>query len=618
MKTIYHVIFCLLAVFLGIGPLGYAIYTSTILPLHIVAGINFIAWLAVCLLVASRFKMLAAVDKSFELIGLPTVEGALEVKLSNFLRESQRYHTAAYAFRAEGRVGRNDLGKNLRHIVQLAYDQLGAESAELSLSNSDSGLWSQAMIIGSPRSLASQSLLVEAANETRSEVPESEQVLVQSLTFAGTNFGVLRVELPPGRTATKADYQVLYLLATQGAIMLIDARFTDEILRMKRTSEESIQAKTGFLANLSHEIRGPLGIILNGVELLIEGLCGPITEAQKDTCRMVKNNGEHLLDLVNDVLDYAKVEAGKVTAKPLDILVKPLLSDLATVVRSQAMAKKHKLVVEPIDESLGVSCDKRHIRQVLINFLTNAIKYTPDGGEITVRAQRHAGNRVKLSVTDTGIGIPEQERHKVFGAFERVENEYALQQVGTGLGMPLACRLAEVNGGSVDFESESGKGSTFWISLPAIHIEPIKVNSEPRKDGERIEPQGNGEAILLVDHDVDARQMLERYLVHQGFAIVNATSGSEVMKALRDKPIHLAVVESDMPGLPGEEMVAVIRSNPKAAKVPIIMLSSKAFVFDIERFLKLGVDRCLSKPVELSELAVTARRLIDETRTIVV
>ncbi len=586
------------------------------LTVHVIAGLNLIAWTGVCLILVSQAKMLRAVDSSFKALGLPEVDGPLEVKLSSFLRESQRYHTAAYAFRAEGNVVPNDLGVNLRHIVRLACDQLNAESAELSLCDDQSRLWSQAMIIGMPRSIASQSMLVEACTDAPQATEPPEHVLVQPLSFAGTTFGVLRVELAEGTTPTKADRQVLYLLATQGALMLVDSRFTDELLRMRRLSEESIRAKTGFLANLSHEIRGPLGIILNGVELIIDGLCGPVTESQKETCGMIRGNGEHLLDLVNDVLDYAKVEAGKVNAKPLNIQVHTLLEDLATVVRSQAMAKKHKLIVEPVDKHIGIFCDKRHARQILINFLTNAIKYTPDGGTITLRALRAAGNKIKISVSDTGIGIPESEREKVFGAFERVDNKYALAQMGTGLGMPLTRRLAEVNGGNVDFQSIDAEGSTFWVNLPAVEIDVPDVTTEETPGKEVKGPQGNGEAVLLVDHDQDARQMLERYLVHQGFAIVHASSGSEVTKILREKAIELAVVESDLPDLPGEELVSVIRSNPKAAKVPIILLSSRAFVFDIERFLKLGVDRCLSKPVELSEIAVTARRLIDETRSL--
>ncbi len=607
-------LYCAGTILLGGAPLVYSVWQEVPIPIHILSGINFVAWVGVCLKYISHAKMLDAVDKTFQAMGLTTLQGSLEDKLADFLLQSKRLQKVAHAFQAEGGLSESELGKNLRRIVELAYEGLNARSAELSLYEAESELWSQAMLIGSPSNINSQSMLVEACNEDSSSLKKIGNILVQPIAFAGTSFGALRVELE--EEPTSSDREVIELLATQGALMLIDAQFTEELLKMRAKSEESVRAKTGFLANLSHEIRGPLGIVLNGTELLLDGLCGPITDAQRETCNMVKNSADHLLDLVNDVLDYAKVEAGKVTAKPLDIALKPLLSDLSKVIRSQAHAKNHKVVLENVEDTLGVICDKRHIRQMLINFLTNAVKYTPDGGQITIKAQRLANNRVKISVTDTGIGIAETEREKVFNAFERVENQYALAQMGTGLGMPLTVRLAEVNKGTVDFESEEGRGSTFWVNLPAARIEVEQGKSEEGEREIRTRPQGHGETILLVDHDPQAREMLERYLAHQGFQILYATSGTEVTKVLREKRIELAVVENDIPGFPGEDMVAVIRSNPSASKVPIILLSSKAFVFDIERFLKLGVDRCLSKPVELVEVATTARRLIDETRSL--
>jgi CheY-like chemotaxis protein/anti-sigma regulatory factor (Ser/Thr protein kinase) len=385
---------------------------------------------------------------------------------------------------------------------------------------------------------------------------------------------------------------------------------------MRVAGEESTRAKTGFLANLSHEIRGPLGIILNGVELINDGLCGPVTESQRETLGMIKQNGDHLLDLVNDVLDYAKVEAGKIKAKPVKLKVGSLLTDLSNVVRSQSIAKKQDLKTDPVEKDLTLLCDKRHARQMLINLLTNAVKYTPLNGSIHISAERIPGNRIKITVADTGIGIPVAERSKVFGAFERVEDKYAQSQVGSGLGMPLTKRLAEVNKGTVDFESEQGVGSTFWLILPAaetVEEEEILGGTEKRQG---VFARGRGEAILLVDRENDERDMLERYLAHQGFKVINAANGAEVLRTLREWPIDLAVVEYDLPDITGEEMVGMIRQNPAAADLPIVMLSSKAFVFDIERFLKLGVDRCLSKPVDLCEIADTARQLIDETKSI--
>jgi len=575
-----------------------------------------VGWGAVAWLSQQSDEISKKLKSTREAIGLSTGGLSLAANMGSLASEFERYHRAVTAFQGDSAGQRKELGESLRKIATLVYRELGANAVEMSLFDEVSRQWSQAMVIGAPRSVNSQAMLAAAAEARERQILsfDNYQVVVMPVMFAGKVFGALRVEIPGAQRPGKSDIEMIHLYAVQGAFALVDASFTDELLRLRRASEETVQAKTGFLANLSHELRGPLGIILNGVELMHDGLCGPISEQQQETLRMVKDSGEHLLDLVNDVLDYAKVEAGKIVPKVVQISVHDLLEDLTAVIRTQAVEKGHQLELLKVDKSLGMLCDKRHARQMLINFLTNAVKYTPQGGKITVSAVRISGNKVKISVSDTGIGIPENQREKVFSAFERVEDKYALTQIGTGLGMPLTRRLAEVNGGTTNFESEVGKGSTFWIVLPAVEIES---HATPQTESvTNVLPQGNGESILLIDHDAATRQMLGTYLEKQGFAIHQAKSGSEVFKILRERPVELAVVESDMPDLPGEEMVAAIRSSPNAAGVPIILLSSKAFVFDIERFLKLGVDRCLSKPVTLSEVAVTVRRLIDESRAI--
>jgi signal transduction histidine kinase/CheY-like chemotaxis protein len=587
-------------------------------PLHVLLTINFIGWSSVCVLYISERNMHKCVDSTSDKLGFSKGAGSLETKLAKFLVDLERFATASFEFRPQGEEGTNNLWLSLYRIVLTTYNDLDAQAVELALFDDKSKLWTQAMLVGSPRGPFSQAMLLEGGQLTNPADFDDNGVITmaQPVSFAGTLFGCLRVELRKGELPSKEDRRILSLFATQGALMLVDSQFTDQLLRMRVAGEESTRAKTGFLANLSHEIRGPLGIILNGVELINDGLCGPVTESQRETLGMIKQNGDHLLDLVNDVLDYAKVEAGKIKAKPVKLKVGSLLTDLSNVVRSQSIAKKQDLKTDPVEKDLTLLCDKRHARQMLINLLTNAVKYTPLNGSIHISAERIPGNRIKITVADTGIGIPVAERSKVFGAFERVEDKYAQSQVGSGLGMPLTKRLAEVNKGTVDFESEQGVGSTFWLILPAaetVEEEEILGGTEKRQG---VFARGRGEAILLVDRENDERDMLERYLAHQGFKVINAANGAEVLRTLREWPIDLAVVEYDLPDITGEEMVGMIRQNPAAADLPIVMLSSKAFVFDIERFLKLGVDRCLSKPVDLCEIADTARQLIDETKSI--
>jgi signal transduction histidine kinase/CheY-like chemotaxis protein len=611
-------ILALCSFLLGAALLCWGLFFAPSAAAHVYGLAGSVGWILVGLLVMREKKIYSTIADASKLIGLSEPQGAFTRLVESFAYEFTRFIRSITAFQGNLSSGAKDLGESLRKIAKMVYVELHANAVEMSLFDEGSHQWSQGMVIGAPRSMNSQAMMAAAAEARERQILsyDNYQVLVMPVILAGKVFGAIRVEIPGAQRPSQNDIELLHLFAVQGALALVDARFTDELLRMRRASEETVRAKTGFLANLSHELRGPLGIILNGVELIRDGLCGSVSEQQQSTLKMIKDSGDHLLDLVNDVLDYAKVEAGKIIPKPVQIPVKDLVEDLAAVVRTQAVEKGHVLDVQPVDPALGMLCDKRHARQMLINFLTNAVKYTPNGGRITLSAARVSGNRVKISVADTGIGIPENQKSKVFAAFERVDDKYALSQMGTGLGMPLTRRLAEVNGGAADFDSTVGEGSTFWLMMPAVEIEAPALSLPASGEDSKLAPQGQGEAILLIDHDASTRQMLGTYLQSQGFDIFQAKSGGEVLKILRDTPVELAVVESDMPDLPGEEMVAAIRSMPNAASVPIILLSSKAFVFDIERFLKLGVDRCLSKPVTLSEVAITARRLIDEARNI--
>lgn len=573
----------------------------------IVLSINAIGWILVAIFIWKRLLLLESY--SIALQGRATDQKVkyLEEEIAEYLLRTAQLFRVGFSQSLDDyqRTGA-DLSSSLRGIAEIAYRELNAESVELSLYDQQNDVWSQAFLLGVPRS--EQSL----ARESKESRP---QVVRKEIKLAGTVFGALRVVISADAPRAAAE-ELLSLLAIQGGLMLVNSRYTEELLRMKQVSEESIRVKTGFLANLSHEIRGPLGTILNGVEISLDGLCGPVTDDQKEILGMIKKSGEHLLDLVNDVLDYAKVEAGKVLVTLSAMAVKPLLNDLSAVVRSQAHNKGHTVIVQPIVDDLGVICDKRHLRQMIINMLTNAIKYTQEKGTITISAERLPADRVKISVKDTGIGIPEAERHKVFGAFERVDDSYAMTQTGTGLGMPLTRRLAELNGGQADFDSTYGQGSTFWIILPATEIkQTASRDSDANAVTEKL-AQGKGETILLVDNDEGARDILAKYLVDQGFAIEKAESGAQVLQLLRDKKIELMVVENELPDLQGAELVSAVRSYPKAQTLPIILLSSRAFVFDIEHYLKLGVDRCLSKPVELKVLASTARQLIDESRSL--
>jgi signal transduction histidine kinase/CheY-like chemotaxis protein len=606
-----------IAFFAALGLIGLVPLVSVtggnaipLLSPNLVAAFNMLGWSLVIVLLVARRDMRAQLEIDAERLGLDVRRKGAEKLLEQIIAEVNRKNSSLSINLVERRItSKEELSVTLERIVALSFKLLSAESAELALFDRDSGLYHSAFVLGKPFSVGAQAMLSDAI---KGETPNSPEVMVQPIVFSGTILGTLRVGLKKGRIPSIGDIEIIKLLALQSSLAVINAQYTSELFKMKRASEESVKAKTGFLANLSHELRGPLGIMLNAVELVLDGLCGPVNSEQLDTLKMVHSNGEHLLELINDVLDYAKVESGKLTPNKTEVLCDDLLRDITEVVRTQAELKSHRLVFLPCNETLVVSCDRRHIRQMMINLLTNAIKYTPDGGHIEVWAERAPGYKIKLNVKDSGVGIEASERDKVFAAFERVKHSYSLNQVGTGLGMPLTKKLAEVNGGGIDFSSVPNEGSHFWLLFPAVELTSSIINESDNEQSQRQgEAKGHGETVLLVEKEEGDRNMLAHYLTHTGFKVLQGKSKEEALEILRSTHIDVGIVDNNIADNPEEDIITVIRENAHNANFPLILLSSRAFVFDIEKYLKLGVDRCLTKPIQLKALGKICRELID-------
>lgn len=581
------------------------------LGLVVITMSNAIAWSVVGAFLFSRAKLNQKISRTAREFGINPRYKSLEKLIASLVAEISRKNEAFTVNLVERRItSKEELSRTLERIVQLAYSLLSADSAELALFDKESGLYHSSFVLGKPFRSSAQAMLAGAMEGRDKENPAD--VLIQPIAFAGSVLGSLRVALKRGTVPSPGDQEIIRLLALQGGLALINAQYTEQLLRMRQASDESVKAKTGFLANLSHEIRGPLGIMLNAVELVVDGLCGPVNEDQLDTLKMVRQNGEHLLELINDVLDYAKIESGRMTPHAVEISVDELLQDITNVVRAQAEAKKHKLVFKPLNDALAFRCDRRHARQMLINLLTNAIKYTPDGGNIEVWAERVPGNKVRLSVKDSGVGIGSSDRHKVFAAFERIENAYSLKQVGSGLGMPLTKRLAELNNALIDFKSSPGQGSTFWLVFQAVEMTSASITEEAKTQKEA---KGEGQAILLLQKEDGERNLLSRYLEHIGFNPLCAHSQLEAGEIIRNADIKLLLLDNSVVDTSWEDLLSALSKEIGGRKIPIMLVTSRAFVFDIEKYLKLGIDRCLIKPIELKKMGVICRELIDGTHS---
>jgi len=232
--------------------------------------------------------------------------------------------------------------------------------------------------------------------------------------------------------------------------------------------DAAMKSKDLFLSNISHELRTPLNSIIGFTDLLLtEELGSSLSEQQRDFLETVARNGRHLLELINELLDLQRIAAGRMELKPEAVDLAALLTETTGSVQAQVQKHRHAMVVSPTSPGLRVQADRGRVRQVLLNLLSNAIKFTPDGGRITVAAGPvNGGSEVRIAVTDTGIGIAADDQPKLFQEFSQLDASASRKYEGTGLGLALSRRLIELHGGAIGVESEMGKGSTFWFTLP--------------------------------------------------------------------------------------------------------------------------------------------------------
>jgi signal transduction histidine kinase/CheY-like chemotaxis protein len=435
------------------------------------------------------------------------------------------------------------------------------------------------------------------------------QVHREDLIFAGQVVGKLSVKFAADCEAGEDRIGRLREVAHECAMSIVNARFTQATLPKQQESEQQVRVRSAFLANLSHELRSPIGIVLNASELLLEGVCGAVTADQEETLTMVKLNAEHLMELITDVLDYSRVEAGTLTPHPEVLSLAAQVGEVSNMVGSQA-AKKHQYIrCRPSSEEFAVRFDRRHLRQSLLNVLTNAIKYTPEGGTVEVWIERVANSMFRICVRDSGIGIGQQDRGRVFAAFERLDHPYARAQMGTGLGLSLTRKLIELNGATIDFHSELGFGSTFWIDVPREEsVAPVLSQREDLSV-----PLASGERILMVSPEDEERVLVARYLRSVGYDILFASTESEARQYLRSGGVSLVLLTDRFVPTSGGRFASFVRDEERDRHIPVLLLTRRAFLADVEHYLREDVDRCLAKPVRLSELALACRTSLDYT-----
>ena len=372
---------------------------------------------------------------------------------------------------------------------------------------------------------------------------------------------------------------------------------TTELTAANAELARAARLKDEFLANMSHELRTPLNGILSLSEILQEGIYGFLNPQQTKSICTIEESGRHLLSLINDILDLAKIDAGKLELEMTPVSVEGIGNASMRLIKEMALKKRIKTSVNYDSALTIIQADERYLLQILLNLLSNAVKFTPEGGQINLEVSAEQGV-VNFIVSDTGIGIAEKDMDRLFKPFMQVDSGLNRAYEGTGLGLSLVYRLTELHGGSVSVKSEVGKGTRFVVSLPLRAITEVPKNSpEPQADS----PSSSG-LILLVDDNLTSLETLSDYLKAKGYQIILAYDGTQAIERTIEEHPDLILMDIQMPCLDGLEATRRIRAKAEVGATPIIALTALAMPGDRERCLEAGVNEYLSKPVSFKQL----------------
>ena len=368
--------------------------------------------------------------------------------------------------------------------------------------------------------------------------------------------------------------------------------------------------KDEFLASMSHELRTPLNGILCMSEGLQEQVYGLLNEEQLRAVKDVEECGRHLLELINDILDVAKIEAGKIELQLAPVLIRNVCQASLRLVKEAASKKKITVLLQLGNPDMTLTVDERRLKQVLVNLLSNAVKFTPDGGRVglEVVAERDR-EQVRFTVWDTGIGIRAEEMQRLFQPFVQLDSRLSRQYEGTGLGLALVKRLTELHGGHVSVESEPGKGSRFTLLLPWTTLTPpTDASVDPDVDKDQaaalaVAPETRVAPLILVldENSGNARGLMD-YLAFKGYRVVVLENVSKAVEMARKLVPALILLDIPMSETEGLEAIGRFRGEPGLHEVPIVVLTAPSFAGTRERSFQAGVTEYVSKPVSLVQL----------------
>ncbi|MGD0113405.1 MAG: PAS domain S-box protein, partial [Armatimonadota bacterium] len=379
-----------------------------------------------------------------------------------------------------------------------------------------------------------------------------------------------------------------------------------ELESAKSVAEEANLAKSDFLSRMSHELRSPLNAIL-GFAQLMESNSPPPSPSQQESIGQILQAGWHLLKLINEILDLAKIESGKLTLSPEPLSMAEVMSECQAMIQSQAQQRGIGMTFPSFDIPYFVHADRTRVKQVLINLLSNAIKYNKVGGTVVVDCFASAPERIHISVKDTGEGLPPEKLAQLFQPFNRLGQETSGEE-GTGIGLVVAKQLVELMGGAIGAESTVRAGSVFWIELIAdVAPQPAVGEDEPIAIVQPQVPNGAPPRILLYVEDNPANlQLVEQLIARRpDLRLLTAVTGRLGVELARTSQPELILMDINLPDISGIEALEILREDPATAHIPVVAISANAMPRDIENGLEAGFFRYLTKPIKVDEFMDT-------------